>query len=591
MFTRTQRGTLLLLAIFCVLAIALLAASERQAVAPASIAPMPLRFNAREAMAYTGALAQRFPDRVTGSAASRRAARFLADEFTALGYRAEIRSFSMWLHGRRVTGENVVAYSGKALENARVVLLAHYDCATTTHQAAEDDASGVGTVLALADALRGRPEVAFAATDAEEWGMIGARRLAAQFPRKPLAAISIDGVNAGGARGLQFTFSGQISGYTPLWLRMLGIAAAQRESAVVEYPYGAFEWIDRAIELSFQDQGPFLDNGIPALNVMTLPDDVEAARSRYHSPADIFANFRPASFAMAGRAAERMTLAILAMPPRGGVGDMVLLRQAQDDTGTAQDDTGTAQVDTSTTRDDGAGVALPVRALQIMMCVALVPLVAAWFMLIGRGGGSMFVMLIPPIAALIALYAFTAAGILPRYEFDPATLKDPFLYRPPLLAAGTLAAILIAGYGLIAALGFSQRLAGKRDLILWLAPLCVAAAAVNPFGMWLYLGAFAYAPLLFSTSRSGAALLLNALLLFVSAMPFAVILLLFGRETHLGPYILWYLVLQTAYGVWPPWIAFLGMAALVLWLQFARLALVQFFVRRPRLAPVRHRHA
>lgn len=552
MFTQRQRLVLVVLVLLCALTVAALAAKERQAV----VQPAPLHFDGGAAMAYTGSLAQRFPDRVTGTQASRRAARFLADEFAALGYKAEIRSFSMWLHGRRVVGENVVAYSGTAFETSRVLLLAHYDCATTTHQAAEDDASGVGTVLGLARALRGRPGVAFAATDAEEWGMIGARRLAAQFTRKPQAAISIDGVNAGGVRGLQFTFSGQISGYTPLWLRTLGIQAARSETGVVDYPYGAFEWIDRAIELSFQDQGPLLDNGIPALNVMTLPEDVEAARARYHSPGDVFANFRPESFAMAGRAAERMTLAVLAMPSKPAAHDRFMT---------------------------APGTALPVLALRVIMYVALLPLVAAWFMIIGRRAGrGVLVLLLPPIAALIALYAFTAAGILPRYEFDPATLKDPFLYHPPLLVAGSLAAILIAGYASIAALGLEGAVPAKRDLVLWVVPVCVAAAIVNPFGMWLYLGVFAYASLFFSTRRGAAALLVNAVLLIFSAMPFAVVLMMFGRETHLGPYILWYLVLQAAYGVWPAWIALAGIVSIVLWLQFARLALRQG-LRLPRI--------
>ena len=572
MFSRPQRAALVVLTTLCAAIVVVLAASERHAVTQPVLPSQTLHFDAGSAMAYTGALAQRFPDRVTGSAASRRAARFLAEEFTLLGYRAEIRSFSMWLHGRNVTGENVVAYSGKAFESARVLLLAHYDCATTTHQAAEDDASGVGTLLALARALRGRSGVAFAATDAEEWGMIGARRLVAAFTRKPRAAVSIDGVNAGIARGLQFTFSGQISGYTPLWLRAAALAAARREATVVDYPYGATEWIDRAIELSFQDQGPLLNNGIPALNLMTLPVDVEAARARYHSPADVFANFRPASFAMAGRAAERITLAVLAMGARNDSGpDTFILRRAP---------------------GDHTGLGLPVWALRAMMYVALLPLVATWLMCLLQGAGrGVLVVLLPPIAALVALYAFTAAGILPRYEFDPATLKDPFLYHPPLLAAASLAAILIAGYGTIAMPGVQRRMPQKADLLVWLIPVCIAAAIVNPFGMWLYLGAFAYASLLVSGGRGIAPFALNALLLLVSALPFAAVLLLFGRETHLGAYILWYLALQTAYGVWPPWIALTGIASIVLWLQFARLALGQFFVRRPRLIIVRHKHA
>lgn len=525
------------------------------------IPPSHVDFNARSAMAFTRALAEGYPGRVTGTASSRRATRFLSRQFRALGYRVTIQPFSMWLHGKHVTGQNVIAASARPRSGSYVALIAHYDEATTSRQAAEDDASGVGTVLELARLLRGSPQrLLFVGTDAEEWGMIGARRLAGYLRAQGNGTvISIDYVNAGAARGLQLTASGQFSGYTPVWLRGLALAAAKQETGTVVFPAGLNEWTERAIEQSFQDQGPLLDAGIPAINLLSVPSDRIAALARYHTPSDSYFGFEPRVFAMVGRTAERLTRAL-------------------------------ARPELSASEDGGFMLSatryLPERAVWWMQFLALLPLVAAAAPACRTMAGEirqnalLLAHLAPPLTAIVMIRLMALYNVLPRYELDPATTKDPFLYHLPPQAVLPLIAVLVLGYAALYKAGVPVF---KKDVLLaWSLAVVLAAFAINPYGMWLYLGAFAYAALLFAPAR-GVAAVGNMVLLLLAALPFAAILYVFGREIFLGPYVLWYLVLQVAYGVWSPAVAVVAAFSLVLWTQYVRLAM--FAATRPAAVP------
>ena len=188
-------------------------------------------------------------------------------------------------------GENVIALEEGDVP-ASVAIIAHYDSQFTSHQAAEDNASGVGVLLELARALRLTPRthgLILVATDAEEWGMIGARELA-DFLKKhhAVAVISLKYVMAGPLRSLQMNCTGQFAGYTPLWLRQLLVVAGRAQGASVEQDTGRKEWIERALEISAQDQGPLLRAGIPAVDVGTLSAQAEISRRRLHTPEDVF---------------------------------------------------------------------------------------------------------------------------------------------------------------------------------------------------------------------------------------------------------------------------------------------------------------
>ena len=117
------------------------------------VTPIAPKFDPAAAIENTRVLAEDYPDRITGSEGARRAAEHLRAEFRQRGYQVSDNTFTMWLRGERVEGDNVIAeIPGQTSES--VAVIAHYDGQTTSHQAAEDNASGVGVLLELASVLR-----------------------------------------------------------------------------------------------------------------------------------------------------------------------------------------------------------------------------------------------------------------------------------------------------------------------------------------------------------------------------------------------------------------------------------------------------
>jgi len=326
MLTLKQRITLSITTFGAWILVFLIGFFAREPLPQPPVAAIQARFDPTRAIEYARVLAQDYPDRVTGSPAAGRATAYLHGEFERLGYQAINQHFGMWLRGERVQGTNVIANEGQA--NApNVAIIAHYDGQTTSHQAAEDNASGVGVLLELARVLRDEPHAAgviFIATDAEEWGMIGARHLSEFLEsRHTAAAISIDHLAAGRSPGLALHCMGQFGGYTPLWLRQLVAQSARAQRVAAAGPGPAWEFIERAVEVSSQDQGPLLRAGIPALNLSTLPADRAAKRSRYHTTADVFGDFEPDTFRQLGATVEQAVAAIGKLPsiPSESMGD------------------------------------------------------------------------------------------------------------------------------------------------------------------------------------------------------------------------------------------------------------------------------
>ncbi|HEX2044400.1 MAG TPA: M28 family peptidase [Gaiellaceae bacterium] len=126
------------------------------AAAPAATAG----FSGEKAKHWTRQIASVGP-RPAGSVRERRAGRIAARRLEALGYDVGIQTFTL-PNGR--ISRNVVARTPGTL---RVIIVAHMDGVRGT-QAANDNASGVGTLLELARNLRGEEGVRLAALGAEE---------------------------------------------------------------------------------------------------------------------------------------------------------------------------------------------------------------------------------------------------------------------------------------------------------------------------------------------------------------------------------------------------------------------------------------
>ncbi len=552
-------------------------------VSPLALSPAPVRFEGAAAFEFTRVVAEEFPDRVTGTPAARRAANYLRSQLSNAGYVVTLQPFRLWLGGKSVEGENVIAQSeGDSPEN--VAIIAHYDSPFTSHEAAEDNASGVGVLMELARALHQSPHshgLILAATDAEEWGMVGARELTDFLKRHhTVAVISIEYLMAGPPRSVKMSCTGQFAGYTPLWLRQMLVASSHAQGANLEQATGRQEWIERALEISEQDQGPLLRAGIPAVNVGMLSTQMESSRRRHHTAEDVFRDFDPVAFQMLGATVEQAVLSLDRLPPwAGGTTGSLASTPIRTSGAMAWIHSGGAQ-DFQVT----PGTYLPGGLVYAIQLLLLLPILLAAFFAARNFAASDCDLrgwrfldpvswIIPPGLATLLLYGVTEVNLLPRYELYPPAPKDPFLYHLPFAILAGLVTVIVMGCVELQKLRahveappvpFAVK---KSILFIWAAMVALLGFFNNPYAMWLFLGAFAYATGLLLPPRGVVRRGVNAVLLIAAATPFAVLLYSFGREMDLGWRIVWYLVLQTAYGVWSPVVIALFLMALVLEVQ------------------------
>lgn len=236
-------------------------------------------------------IASLFPGRMTGTPAEMLAADYVQQQFTAMGYESDIRKFKTRYryttkdnqNWQNVIGSSVIAaHAGK--QPQQIIIMAHLDTYAPqsdadidhnlgglTLQGMDDNASGVGVMLELAQALKEVPtqySIRFVATSGEEEGKLGAEsylaRMSAQEKKNTLLVINLSNLIVGDR--LYFN-SGQ---NTPATVRKLtrdralaiarsrGITAATNPGLNVNYPKGTSCCNDAQV---------FDKAGIPVLSV------------------------------------------------------------------------------------------------------------------------------------------------------------------------------------------------------------------------------------------------------------------------------------------------------------------------------------
>ena len=236
---------------------------------------------------------------------------------------------------RHVHSANVVARlpgSDPSLAGQAVLFTAHWDHkgigpavnGDSIYNGAEDNASGVATVLAIAQATaqlhpRPRRTLLFISTTAEESGLLGSEA----YVREPLiplaqtaAVINLDVTNVRGPTRDIDALGVDRSSLGPLFE-----AAAKAESLVVVH--------EPDVRGSFyrSDHFPFARAGVPAVSIEPGLDFIgkpagwgrEQAdlynRTRYHQPSDEYRpTFRYEGMAQEARVALRLALAIANVP-------------------------------------------------------------------------------------------------------------------------------------------------------------------------------------------------------------------------------------------------------------------------------------
>jgi len=246
--------------------------------------------------------------RDTGSAGGEAARAYLVRRLEAMGVAAppmgRLQPWSMQGRSpsgpRNWTGVNVLGVvPGTRLTDRYIVVTAHYDHVGVhdgqIHNGADDNASGVATLLAIAaEVKRQAPEhsVLFALLDGEERGLLGARHLV-EAPPFPLSSIALN---------LNLDMTARAETDNRLWAvgtyqnpRFRPILEAVPASGAISLAFGKDTPQDTGADnwVQASDHGPFHTAGVPFiyLGVDYHPD--------YHRPTDDFERIKPSVFASA----------------------------------------------------------------------------------------------------------------------------------------------------------------------------------------------------------------------------------------------------------------------------------------------------
>ncbi|MCY3900959.1 MAG: M28 family peptidase [Caldilineaceae bacterium] len=137
-------------------ACAALEETAREALASTPSSPARARFDAADRKAFPGSafgylceLSEEVGPRESGTKAEQEAAEFLIDRLTEFGYSPEVQDFGQWTTVKEFAGPSrniILELPGRG--EGVVILGAHYDT-TPDSVGANDNASGVGVLLAV----------------------------------------------------------------------------------------------------------------------------------------------------------------------------------------------------------------------------------------------------------------------------------------------------------------------------------------------------------------------------------------------------------------------------------------------------------
>jgi hypothetical protein len=508
---------------------------------------IPMSFTAKNAHRLAREFVTQSPKRVFGTLESRQSTGFLNNYLAGLGYIIDFSHFDARISGRTQAGRNILAYKqGQTPEI--LVLIAHYDTARTTLQGAMDNGAAVGVQLELARIFSLSPthrSLLFVFSDGEEWGMLGAKDLALGFPdRNRIAAVlSLDGVGIGNLKGFFFEETGQLKGFTPPWLRSLARNAVEAQGLPVIASSPLQEHVERAMLISWADQGPFLAAGIPAINLGSESTDRVREKAIYHSAQDSIENIKEASVEEFGLTAERLIRMLDALPfiPRESSSSFKLWGD----------------------RYTRPGV------ISLLHIIVFLPLpVIFYFHLknqskqglatrIGRElltyGGT----LIPLLALYFGICLVRAMRLFPFYSLYPATSKDPVLANPPWnLIGGIFGAVLFIAIVCFVVIRYFLLSWPKPDFhsskltLLGLMTFTVALAlCYNSYWAATFLLLPAWIWALVGCHRSWGNRIRNIIWILAAGIPYYAVLGMYAARLQLSWNFVWYQVLALNTGL------------------------------------------
>lgn len=257
-------------------------------VGPTSEPAAPPAFDASQARTVAQFLAVEIGIRASGTEGDAASRTYLRQAFELRGWVAEEVAFDLPQGG---TSANVIAtWGGRGRHDGPVIVVGGHQDTKPNTVGANDNASGVGVVVALADALAGVAAdldvpimlVAFGAEEFQrDTGVhhLGSEALALELADRTVAMLSVDMI----ANGPTTRVVVMRDRDTTLQRRLLAVAESAGIVDVVA---------DAAGDVS--DHGPFARRGVPAALLWTGDD------GRLHTPADTFEHLDIADIQRAG---------------------------------------------------------------------------------------------------------------------------------------------------------------------------------------------------------------------------------------------------------------------------------------------------
>ncbi len=252
---------------------------------PGTPAPsgLPVAFDAAKASRDLRAIAEEYPQRVAGSDADNSLAVWIHDQLRRIGLEPRVESFPATIDGKQVALQNVWAVS-PGTGSGTILMLANRDVSTVATQGANDNASGVATLLSLArtfSATAHSRSIIFLFTTGDAAGATGARRFVEDYGSDDLnAAIALRRTATRESTGISLDGWSAAPRIAPPWLWQLVPASVTRVRAktTAHLPAIADQVIRLAVPAGSGAEAPFVAAGVPAISVSAAGAEVPPAQ-------------------------------------------------------------------------------------------------------------------------------------------------------------------------------------------------------------------------------------------------------------------------------------------------------------------------
>ena len=274
--------------------------------------------NESNAYNYTFEISTQYKNREVCTTNNSLSASWFFSKLTGFGLQTFYQNFTVTLYSKPCKLINVFAiYPGKT--DKFIIISAQRDIAPTAEEGANNDGSGMGTLVELARVLRKvelNHTLIFLSVDAEEYGMLGARYFADNientdnFKNKNnvIAFISLNNMGEMWGEGIELAGIGQQRGYIPLWFLSLIVDCANSLNVKTWFADSVLQYFERSVQVSLTDQGPFNRVDIPGVTFNAYISDpakkVYLDKETYHLPGDNMSRISPFVLGFIGRTAE-----------------------------------------------------------------------------------------------------------------------------------------------------------------------------------------------------------------------------------------------------------------------------------------------